>query len=457
MPDIPDKLISSLQNIEGFDEQSFLAVHQHGEKITSIRLNPLKADGIAIENMESVPWSSNGYYLSSRPSFTLDPLLHGGAYYVQEASSMFLEQCITQYADLSSSLKVLDLCAAPGGKSTLIQSLLNESSLLVSNEVIKPRVNVLIENLSKWGSINNIVTNNDPRDFAKLPAFFDVMVVDAPCSGSGLFRRDPEAIHQWSTEAVEMCSLRQQRILSDAWNTLKEEGLLIYSTCSYSAEENEKICDWIVDQFNAEPLMVKIDERWNIVTTRSDKHAAAGYRFFPDKIKGEGFFIACFRKKDGGPAGDLFVKKNKINKLTTAEKEPVNDWLKDPSLYSLFMYEDHILAFPAILEKELNIILSALYVKKAGVIVGKLIRQELIPSHELAVSVIVNDGIPSISLKKEEALQYLRKEEVKTDETMRGWALVKYNSVNIGWIKVLGNRINNYYPKEWRILKTGNS
>ncbi len=193
---------------------------------------------------------------------------------------MFLEQCIKQLANLSNRLKILDLCAAPGGKSTLIQSLISEESLLVSNEVIKTRVNILTENMFKWGSLNNIVTHNDPRDFARLENYFDVMVVDAPCSGSGLFRRDSSAIKEWSLQAVDICSNRQQRILADAYPALKKNGILIYSTCSYSEQEDEDICDWLMENFNLETLKVNIEESWHIVESRSNRSRAFGYRFF---------------------------------------------------------------------------------------------------------------------------------------------------------------------------------
>ena len=209
---LPEAFIQSLQNLKGFDEAAFKAVHQSGFQLTSIRLNPKKiskgqlamparplgslAGGHVL--LEKVPWSDNGYYLSERPSFTLDPLFHAGAYYVQEASSMFLEEVLKQTIDLTKPIRILDLCAAPGGKSTLIQSVISEQSLLVSNEVIKTRVNILAENITKWGADNAIVTNNDPTDFKRLPGYFDVIVVDAPCSGSGLFRKDANAINEWS-------------------------------------------------------------------------------------------------------------------------------------------------------------------------------------------------------------------------------------------------------------------
>ena len=317
MNSLPTELIQSLRNLESFNEEAFKAVHQSGTQIVSIRLNPSKAGQRSTNNeqLEKVPWSSNGYYLPERPSFTLDPLFHAGAYYVQEASSMFLEEVLKQTVDLSKPLKVLDLCAAPGGKSTLIQSIISKESLLVSNEVIKTRVNILSENITKWGAANVIVTNNDPADFLRLKNYFDVIVVDAPCSGSGLFRKDPNAITEWSESNVQLCAQRQQRILADIMPSLKDGGVLIYSTCSYSQQEDEAISDWLIEQFKparmtrsdgVESLRFKVDESWGIVETVSEKENAYGYRFYPDKVKGEGFFIAAFKKK----SFDIEVKSN---------------------------------------------------------------------------------------------------------------------------------------------------
>lgn len=457
MTGVPDSLLNSLEGIEGFDRDAFIRVHESNERVVSVRLNPAKPVPLPFDGMEKVPWSSKGYYLPARPSFIFDPLIHAGAYYVQEASSMFVEQCLVQLADMSRSLKVLDLCAAPGGKSTLVQSLINDNSLLVSNEVIKSRVNIVTENLSKWGGVNNIVTNNDPKDFARLEGYFDIMIVDAPCSGSGLFRRDPSAIEEWSEEAVEMCSMRQQRILTGAWPALKKNGLLIYSTCSYSRAEDEDICDWLCENFRAESLHVAVDEEWNIVQTSSSKHKAKGYRFFPDKLRGEGFFISCFRKKDGEDEFTGYPQKNRLTRLTQKERAIAETWLKNAGEYSLYLHDKEVFAFPVEMENDLTVVSANLYTKKAGFAVGKLLNNEMAPAHELALSVAVNKTLTTISLKKEEALQYLRKEEVTLETGMRGWALVQYEGLNLGWVKLLHNRINNYYPKEWRILKSANN
>src|SRR5215203_3380652 len=300
---IPQELFKSLENVPGFNQKAFEEVHASGEQITSIRINPLKWSKpddkrLAGENIHhspftihsQVPWSSYGYYLSQRPSFTFDPLFHSGCYYVQEASSMFLEQALKQSEDLSKTLRVLDLCAAPGGKSTHIQSLISAESLLVSNEVIRNRTGILKQNIIKWGCENVVVTNNDPQHFSKLEGFFDVIIIDAPCSGSGLFRKDAEAIDEWSEENVWLCCGRQKRIIADSIACLKKDGILIYSTCSYSKEEDEDIADWLVKEWDMENIKLTIKENWGIVESQSEKSKSVGYRFFPDKLKGEGFY-----------------------------------------------------------------------------------------------------------------------------------------------------------------------
>jgi NOL1/NOP2/fmu family ribosome biogenesis protein len=351
---------------------------------------------------------------------------------------------------------VLDLCAAPGGKSTLIQSLIGDSGLLVSNEVIKPRASVLVENLSKWGGANVIVTNNDPKDFQRLENFFDVIVIDAPCSGSGLFRKDPEAIAEWSEDLVDMCSLRQKRILTDAYAALRKDGLLIYSTCSYSKEEDEEIADWLMAHFSLENLPLGIRKEWNIVEAPSEQFKVKGYRFFPDKVKGEGLYVTCFRKLDGESAFHP-QKKNKLQPLSKKGVATLRPWLDDRQELSSYVNNEDIFVFPTGLSEQLASVQSALYIKKAGVLAGKLVRDELVPAHELAVSTVVNKNLLKISLNREQALQYLRKEEVTINSSHKGWALVAYHGHHLGWVKLLGNRVNNYYPREWRILKSENN
>ena len=433
-------------------------MHASGEQVTSVRFNPAKINHVGALPFggglgRAVPWSSYGYYLAARPSFTFDPLLHAGVYYVQEASSMFLEQAFKQTVDLSRPLRVLDLCAAPGGKSTLLQSLINKQSLLVSNEVIKPRAAVLEENITKWGAANTVITNNDPAHFARLENYFDVIVIDAPCSGSGLFRRDPGAMNEWSENNVALCSQRQQRIIADVWPALKQHGILIYSTCSYSKEEDEAILDWICEGFKVKSIRLKVEDEWNITETVSGKHQAHGYRFYPDKLKGEGFFIAALQKEEGAAFAGVKPGKNKTEKLTRTEESIVTAWLKDDTAIVLFKQHDDIIALPASLQDEIPILQSALYIKKAGINTGKLAGQDLIPAHALAVSNLINKNTANIKLNRQQAIQYLRREEMELNTERRGWALVSYQGHHLGWIKILQNRHNNYYPKEWRIMK----
>lgn len=444
---LPYDLIQSLAHVKGFDKEAFESVHASGEQVTSIRINPAKpATQLLPANAKSpIPWTQYGFYLQQRPSFTFDPLFHAGCYYVQEASSMFLEQALRQTVDLSQPLKVLDLSAAPGGKSTHIQSLITDDSLLVSNEVIRSRAGILKDNIVKWGSSNVMVTNNDPKDFARLPGYFDVIVVDAPCSGSGLFRRDPEAIEEWSFHNVQLCSQRQQRILADVWPALKENGVLIYSTCSYSREEDEFIVNWMAAESKVEKLRLLTDSDWNIVESEG------GYRFWPDRLKGEGFFIACFRKNDGQAEVNERIKK-KPEVLTKKELEVVGKWAHTDAVHFI-KNQQTVYGWPGKLENDFSFLLNQLRVLYSGTIIGELMREKLVPDHALAMSNLLRDTIERTALDYENAIQYLRRKDIKIETTTKGWQGVTYEGQLLGWINVLPNRINNYYPKELRILK----
>jgi 16S rRNA C967 or C1407 C5-methylase (RsmB/RsmF family)/NOL1/NOP2/fmu family ribosome biogenesis protein len=453
---LPQPLLQSLEHVDSFDKTAFEQVHASGKQITSIRINPAKpiADfphsHLSALNVDAIPWSRNGYYLSGRPSFTFDPLFHAGTYYVQEASSMFLEQALTQTADLSKPLRVLDLCAAPGGKSTHIQSLLSSESLLVTNEVIRARVNILKDNIIKWGCNNVLVSNNDPRDFAKLEGYFDVIVVDAPCSGSGLFRREPEAMSEWSTDNVALCSQRQQRILADVWPALKKDGILIYSTCSYSKEEDEDITDWVVENFSVSSERLQLESSWNIVETQG-KLNAFGYRFWPDKLDGEGFFLACFRKTDGEEEAIMKIK-NKPVAVSKKDIPVLEKWVEEKD-YFFLQHQQTVYAWPLGLQQDYNWLLNNLRTQYSGTILGELIRDKLVPDHALAMSVMLNRDLLRTELDYKQSIEYLQRKDLRLDNAEKGWQLVSHQSHPLGWINALPNRINNYYPRELRILK----
>ncbi|HVG13917.1 MAG TPA: hypothetical protein VM935_03115, partial [Chitinophagaceae bacterium] len=451
---LPKALIDSLKKVQGFDAEAFEEAHASGEQVTSIRINPHKfpppesgrttaSEYPAVSREAPVPWSSFGFYLDKRPSFTFDPLFHAGCYYVQDASSMFLEHAMKGSVDLSSPLKVLDLCAAPGGKSTHLQSILSPGSLLVSNEVIKNRAGILKQNIYKWGCDNVIVTSNDPSHFKKLAGFFDVVVVDAPCSGSGLFRKDKDAINEWSLDNVQLCSGRQKRILSDALESLKEGGVLIYATCSYSEEEDEDIGDWLVHTWGMENIKLPIEKEWGIVETESQTAKAYGYRFFPDKVKGEGFYMAVFRK--GSSVNFIKYKAARLEKASLKESAIVAAWLQDKQVSLLKEY--FIYALPNALVQDYAFIKEALNVQYAGVALGEIMKEKLVPEHALALSLLVSPGIAISELSYEEAILYLQRADLKLNPVGKGWQLVSFNGCNLGWINALQNRINNYYPK----------
>ena len=427
----------------GFDEfqQSF-----NNEIATTIRINPAKFKNQPA--LVPVEYCQTGYFIPRRPLFTIDPFIHSGVYYVQESSSMFLEQVLKQVVT-KSALNVLDLCAAPGGKSTHLSSWLPKDCLLVSNDVIRSRGQILSENLKKWGNPNVIVTNNDPRDFQRLPGFFDVLLIDAPCSGEGLFRQDENAITEWSPDNAQLCAQRQQRIVADVWPTLKEGGLLIYSTCTFNPAENEENVLWLNEFADIEPVSLSLEDHWGVTTT--DAGGFPCYRFYPHKVSGGGFFITVVRK-----TGDGHVqrpKKMKENLLVASKSEKISarELFTDETL-DVLRFEDSLLAFPANHLPGLLQIKNNLRIIHAGVKIGELKQNDLLPAHELALSPILNRSVfPEIDLTIEESLKYLKRDDISPLSEDRGWNLVTYRNTPVGWVKNLGNRFNSAFPKEWRI------
>lgn len=416
----------------------------------SVRLNPIKSQHKKlVDSLEHVPWSEYGFYLPTRPSFTFDPLFHAGVYYVQEASSMFLEQVFLQY--VSGSVRVLDLCAAPGGKSTHIASLIDENSLLVSNEVIASRANILLDNVVKSGYDNVVVTNNDPSAFSHMNSLFDVVLVDAPCSGEGMFRKDADSIAEWSVGNVQLCCERQQRILSDVWPSLKDGGLLIYSTCTYNLAENEHNVRWIIDDLGAEILELEVDEDWNVTSSLSVEQLSVN-RFLPHKTKGEGFFLAVLRKTSEEEI--MSRKKNKKGKPISVP-DGLSNWLIDPEKYSFQEINGRWRAYRSQVNEFLSLV-DRLKILNAGILLGEQKGKDLIVSHSLALSNRLSpDAFTTLNVSREVAINYLRKEPVFFPDAPKGYLLLQYEDSPIGFVKNLGNRSNNLFPNEWRI-RSGN-
>lgn len=419
----------------------------------SLRINTAKQTPIPPIGTQ-VAWCENGYYLPQRLSFTFDPLFHAGAYYVQEASSMFLEQAIRNY--VTTPVRCLDLCAAPGGKSTHLASLLPAGSLVVSNEVIRNRSNILAENMAKWGTANTIVTNNDPAEIGQLTHIFDVIVTDVPCSGEGMFRKDTDSTGEWSVANVALCAGRQRRIIHDIWNALKPGGLLIYSTCTYNTDENEDNIQYILEEFGAEALSVPTPHEWKITGPLKYNHPV--YRFFPHKTKGEGFFLAVLRKAEGDILEIRSKNKGKKEKGKNTPPIPVlvNNWLREPEKFRLEWRGDFIQAFPADQYDAYQLIASQLRLLSVGVRLGEVKGKDILPAHNLALSTdLQRESFQTAELDWENAIRYLKKETLLLPEHIeKGYVLVSYRGFPLGFVKHLGTRANNLYPQEWRI-RTG--
>ena len=374
----------------------------------SIRVNPFKCPehfSIPLKD-DCVPWCQYGYYLKHRPNFTFDPLFHAGLYYVQEASSMFHEHVIQQLIHEigNDDLRVLDLCAAPGGKSIAIRSILPDNCLLYSNEPIRARAQVLMENMLKWGHPNVVVTNNYARDYQRANMRFDIIVADVPCSGEGMFRKDANAINEWNLQNVEKCWRLQREIITDIWPCLKPGGYLVYSTCTFNAHENEENVNWIAEQLGADFVNVHTKEEWNITGSLIGQHPM--YRFIPGKTRGEGLFVAVLKKHEDD-APNVHAREAMLRIMTDEQLVPPN-------------------------------------------------KKKDIPNHSKALSIrLQRNEYPNVDIDYQQAISYLRKEAiVLPSETPRGIVLLIYQQAPIGFAKNIGNRANNLYPMEWRIKST---
>jgi 16S rRNA C967 or C1407 C5-methylase (RsmB/RsmF family) len=419
---LPDDFIRYTREVMG-DERFQQYLKSFDEEVPiSIRLNPAKTQGLTItEGAQPVPWCQDGYYLPRRPQFTMDPLLHAGCYYVQEAASMFLDEILRQHlpsnlssrtSDISpqtSALRhqpsdispqtALDLCAAPGGKSTLLRSALPKDCVLYSNEPIRNRASILLENVTKWGYKSHIVTCNYPKDYRASKLRFDVILCDVPCSGEGMFRRDEATIREWSLQNVEKCWQLQREIVSDAWTCLNDGGLLIYSTCTFNTKENEENIRWMLNEFEAEVLPVEVKPEWHITSSLLKDFDKPVYRFIPGISRSEGLFVAVLRKK--GEASNTPSKETKSllranSKFTPGKLQVYSGQTQTPS-----------------------------------------------------------EDTPRVELTYPQAIAYLRGEAlVLPPDTPRGIVEVTFMGHPLGPAKNIGTRANNLYPKEWRIKTT---
>lgn len=446
--ELPVDFVKQTEKLFGEERYSRFVAALSEKPVVSVRHNPYKQT--CVFEGEPVAWASDACYLSERPSFTADPLFHAGCYYVQEASSMFLEQVIRQYTD--TPVRMLDLCAAPGGKSTHAVSLLPEGSFLVVNEPMPLRAEILAENMIKWGKDNVVVTRNDPADFAVFKNFFDLILVDAPCSGEGMFRKDSKAAAMWSLSNVETCASRQRDILGKIWRTLRPGGLLIYSTCTFNSCENEENVAWIRDELGADVLPVNVREEWNVTGNLFNDEFPV-YRFLPGFTRGEGFFLALLRKH--GDSSVCKPRSVRVRNVLSKQHANVKSWLHKSEDYLFTVENDRIYAVPTVHHALIASLQECLKVLHCGIPMGTVKNKTVLPLHALAMSNMFDkSSFPVAELDYEQAVSYLHREALFIPEAENGIILLTYKDMPLGFAKNLGNRVNNLYPAEWRIRKS---
>jgi len=450
LPPIPEGFLKRMKGQLGDQFEDFIDA-LNTPLPPSIRLHPVKkASQYEFKLNDPVTWGTQGYYLDKRPVFTLDPVFHGGGYYVQEPSSMMIEGVINNLLKNMDNPCVLDLCASPGGKSTSILSQLNGRGLLVSNEIISSRVPGLQHNLIKWGYSNQVLTQADPQRFKYLPDFFDLVLVDAPCSGEGLFRKDTSSRNEWSDYYTGQCRLRQQRILTDIFDAIKPGGLMIYSTCTFNPEEN-------IDQLYFLQTMgmtsITTPELDTYPLIKMERDKTFGYQAYPHLMRGEGFFIGILQKTSGNPGSYPMADTRVIN--WTKPPGEGGELLPDAPGVSCFTHQDTYYIFPDHKRHELEQLSGALRIVEAGSAWGQLKNDDFIPAHSWALNTLCPKDLNTVDLDKDQALQYLRKETINIEERKKGYLLIRYLGLHLGWVKGLKDRVNNLYPKNYRILMRG--
>ncbi|MBR1463567.1 MAG: hypothetical protein IJ604_09380 [Prevotella sp.] len=428
---LPEDFIRYTRHLMGERRWSLFEEGLQQQSPVSVRLNPRKVNTDKIL-LEKVPWSDYGYYLAERPNFTFDPLLHAGVYYVQEASSMFIEYVLRHI--VKKPIAMLDMCAAPGGKSIAARTVLPEGSLLFSNEPMKTRAQILAENIQKWGFPATVVTNSYPADYAKTNMKFDVVLCDVPCSGEGMFRKDPASIDEWSVANVGKCQLLQRQIVGEAWHCLEPGGFLIYSTCTFNTKENEENIAFFMEEFGAEVVELPIREQWNITGSLLPGFNHPVYRFIPGITRGEGLFM-CVMRKPGEPSC------RGISAMTN-------------NLKQLHVIYDHVLQEDRAEKRRDKKTAKGGHPHKRDE--AKNTAKEDTPQHAEALSVNHdNDKYPHVELSYKDAISYLRREAITLPSSVpRGFVVVTFQEHPLGFVKNIGNRANNLYPQNWKIKST---
>ena len=442
---LPPIFIEQLCGLMPDEWESLSRAITSSEPSVAVRVNESRGVGVP-DGARRVPWCNQGFYLGGRPLFTFDTDWHAGRYYVQDASSMFIAHVIRHL--VHEPVRYLDLCAAPGGKTTAAIQALPAGSLVVANEIVPPRARILTDNVVRWGDPRCVVTSNAPAQVGKLTHFFDVIAADVPCSGEGMMRKDDEAVAQWSPQLVSQCAQRQREIIADVWHALRPGGLLIYSTCTYNRQENEEIADYIVNELGATSLEVPVEPAWNI-------HPAIGsdaycYRFMPHRVDGEGLFMAVFRKDGNARRQDVRIK----GKLSKNADEIGKNWLTNSDEFVIDQQGGLSIAVPQDIHREVVALRAMLNVLHVGVELATAMGRKTVPHHALAMSASRTDeAFPVCHVDYPSALRYLRGESIEVDGP-RGYVLIVHEGAVLGFANNLGNRANNLYPKPQRILST---
>lgn len=444
---IPEDFVRRMNVRYGEDRTDALCQALAEEPAASVQLNPLKAQGLFAEQAV-VPWFPYGRYLHERPIFTLDPLYHAGVYYSQESSSMFLWHALQSLPlRAQSDLRVLDMCAAPGGKSLILSHFLGDRGVLIANEISKQRNAILVENLLKSGVQNTLVSSAQAADWGQHRDLFDIILVDAPCSGEGMFRKDPQARTEWSLANVERCAIRQREILDQLLPALRPGGFLIYSTCTFAESENEEVLRYVAEHYGFTQIRPDLPVDWNIASGEGDP--AWGFRFWPDRVKGEGLFMGILQAPEHGDAPAKLNNRPKIlfPEMDRKLRPVVSKWSSGDS----FFMDGRGVCYRSICPLvELNAMANAIYFTLPGAPLGEIKHNDFIPHHALALANTITMDVPRVELDLPNALAFLRGETC-TVEPGQGWAIAQYQGIALGWLKRMGARMNNYYPKEWRI------
>lgn len=458
-PAIAPEFIAEMHSQFGEHIASRLIEALDTQPSVSVRLNPKKTTSVAdlFPDAKPVAWAENGFYLPERPQFAKMPEWHAGAFYVQDASSMFIGHVIKYLISDNQPVKLLDLCAAPGGKTTGALDVLPEGSVCVANELMPARAAILKENLLKWGASDTFVTSTNAQKFGKLTEVFDIIIADVPCSGEGMMRKDDEARRQWSEGLVNQCAALQREIADEAVKALKPGGHLIYSTCTFNRREDENNVRYLIDTYGLESIEIPISSDWEILPSLDDDIHA--YRFLPGFTEGEGLFLTVLRKpEEASPSGSK-PRRDKKQKNTIKPYKPLkinpSDWLKQHSgPFTVYEKEGHLFALSTDGADMLaQLVAAGIGLLSAGVQLSEVKGKDLIPKAPLAWSeALADEAFPAVELTEQQALDYLHRDAVTlSPEAPKGFVIAAYRGLRLGFLKNLGNRANNLFPQEYRL------